>query len=288
VASTTDWHRHGRFDRTPVRGDASGVPLRRFPTRPPAASWVAAEPNPFGITEAVLGLLVGWVLSSVAVGIFGTVSGHPKNPGTFGSDVTNLIGLWCGLAGAALLAARRRRGATATARAGAVTGLSATYGLSFRLLDLPLGIAVGVASQYLLAPLLELPLLPFVPHLYHRLGQPARSLTSGVSGGGLVVLGLLICAGSPFFEELFFRGLLLRGLLGRLERHGVTASALASIVITGIVFGLVHFEPLQLIALCGFGMVLSYLAVATGRLGPGMVAHAAFNATTFVALASLH
>jgi membrane protease YdiL (CAAX protease family) len=202
--------------------------------------------------------------------------------------VTNLVGLWCGLAGAALFAARRRRTASdGPAPSDLSVGLSQAYGLRFRPVDLPLGIAVGVASQYLLAPLLELPLLPFVPHLFHRLGQPARSLTGGVSGTGLVVLGVLICAGSPFFEELFFRGLLLRGLLGRLAGLGVNASAISSIVVTGVVFGLVHFEPLQLIALCGFGMVLSYLATATGRLGPGMVAHAAFNATTFIALATL-
>jgi membrane protease YdiL (CAAX protease family) len=50
----------------------------------------------------------------------------------------------------------------------------------------------------------------------------------------------------------------------------------------------VHFEPLELLALSGFGMVLSALAIRTGRLGPGFVAHAVFNIVTFVPLALGH
>ena len=77
-----------------------------------------------------------------------------------------------------------------------------TYGLSIRLWPdlLLLGIALGVGAQFRLVPLLELPLLPFVPHLFHRLGQPARSLTVHVHGGGLVVLALLVWVGSPIVE----------------------------------------------------------------------------------------
>jgi membrane protease YdiL (CAAX protease family) len=54
--------------------------------------------------------------------------------------------------------------------------------------------------------------------------------------------------------------------------------------LTAVCFGLAHFEALQLIGLVGFGVVLGSLAWRTGRLGPGIVAHAAFNAVTFVAL----
>ena len=54
-----------------------------------------------------------------------------------------------------------------------------------------------------------------------------------------------------------------------------------AVVLVGIVFGLAHFEALQLIALAGFGILLGALATATGRLGPGIVTHASFNAVTF-------
>jgi membrane protease YdiL (CAAX protease family) len=38
-------------------------------------------------------------------------------------------------------------------------------------------------------------------------------------------------------------------------------------------------------ALAAFGAVLSWLAHRYGRLGPGLVAHATFNAITLLALA---
>ena len=48
----------------------------------------------------------------------------------------------------------------------------------------------------------------------------AQTVTGGVNGIGFVVLSLLICIGTPFFEELFFRGVILRGLLGAFRRGG--------------------------------------------------------------------
>jgi membrane protease YdiL (CAAX protease family) len=168
----------------------------------------------------------------------------------------------------------------------ALARLRDDYGLSLRPWpDIPLGIVLGVASQYLLVPLLELPLLPFVPHLFRRLGGPADQLTAGASGASLAVLGLLVCVGSPLVEELFFRGLLLRAVAGRFEKLTGPARSAVPVLLVGAVFGLAHFEALQLIGLVGFGVVLGTLAWRTGRLGPGIVAHAAFNTVTIVALA---
>jgi membrane protease YdiL (CAAX protease family) len=130
----------------------------------------------------------------------------------------------------------------------------------------------------------EAPLLPFVHNLYSRLGHPAQSLTSHAFGPGLVVLAVLVCVGSPVVEELFFRGLLLRALAGRLKDLGPRLGPATSIVVTALVFALVHFEALQFLGLAGFGVVLGYLAWRTGRLGPSIVAHMAFNTVTIVAI----
>lgn len=249
--------------------------------------------NGFGLEEAVLGLLAGMVLVSLAASLVGAAH-LPKGPGaTLATDGAGLAGWWMGFFGGVVVASRRREWAARDDEAGPaprrrlVQALRDDYGLSIRWWpDVPLGIAVGVASQYLLVPLLELPLVPFVPHLFHRLGHPAQSIVGQVHGPLLVVLGLLVCVGAPLFEELMFRGLLLRALAGRLARLGPRLGPVAATVLTGLVFGLVHFEALQFLALAGFGMVLCVLAWRTGRLGPGIVAHAAFNAVSLAVIAA--
>ncbi len=236
-----------------------------------------------GVALALLGILAGFLLGQLAVVLYASLSGHAGHPSGFGADVAGLIGLWVGFLGAVAIGSARR-GGNRPVRA----RLSDDYGLAIRLWpDVPLGIAVGVGAQYLLVPLLELPLLPFVPDLFTRLSQPAQQLTGDVHGAGLVVLGLLVCLGSPVVEELFFRGLLLRSLAGELVGR-VRAGVPAALGLTGVIFGLVHFEPLQFLGLAGFGVVLAVLAWRFGRLGPGIIAHVAFNTVTIVALASAH
>jgi membrane protease YdiL (CAAX protease family) len=43
------------------------------------------------------------------------------------------------------------------------------------------------------------------------------------------------------------------------------------------VFGLVHLQALQFLALTVIGLVLGALTLRTGRLGPAIWAHVAFN-----------
>ncbi|MGO9582894.1 MAG: lysostaphin resistance A-like protein [Acidimicrobiales bacterium] len=255
--------------------------------------------NSFGLVEAMFGLVAGFVLATLAVSAYAAAMSRGQHVSQYGEEVMSLIGLWIGLVGAVVVATRNAArdpagsgatpavgatGATGAARRG--TG-SIVLDYGFRLRpwpDVPLGIVVGVASQYLLVPVLEAPLLPFVHNLYSRLGHPAQSLTSHAFGPGLVVLAVLVCIGSPVVEELFFRGLLLRALAGRLRDLGPRLGPATSIVVTALVFALVHFEALQFLGLAGFGVVLGYLAWRTGRLGPSIVAHMAFNTVTIVAI----
>jgi membrane protease YdiL (CAAX protease family) len=269
-----------------------------------------APGNPFGVWEAAFGLVVGFLLSIVADSAYSALAGG--HPGSIGTDIADFVGLWTGFVGAAVIASRMRGSGwqpgvpaletpTAGASAGQAAGagpravtnarrrFAADFGVSIRLWpDVPLGVVVGVASQYVLVPVLELPLEPFVHNLSSKLGQPANNLLTPVSGTSLVVLTILVCVGSPLVEELFFRGLLLRGLLGRFDHLGRRLGPALSMAITGIVFGLVHFESLQFLGLAGFGMVLSYLAYRTGRLGASILAHVAFNTTTIIAFVLQH
>lgn len=251
--------------------------------------------NGFGLPEALIGLAAGFVLASVADGLF-AAGRHGSRPSGYGTDVASLIGLWCGLAAAAVVASIRHQRAERGSGAGDPRTaprlpalLARDYGVAIRPWpDVPLGVAVGLASQYGLVWLLELPLVPFVPHLFRRLGQPAANLTGDAHGIGLVVLGVLVCFGSPLIEELYFRGLLLRAVAAKVAALGPRLGPAAAALIVGVVFGLVHFEPLQFLALAGFGVVLSALAWRTGRLGAGVVAHVAFNTAAFISVVRGH
>lgn len=252
-----------------------------------AARLAAAPGNRFGALGGLCGIVGAEVVAAVALGVLAAAVGVHKNPSELAKDAVGLIGLWIGFVGTVVVTSASRSDGSRTLR----RSLVEDYGVAIRPIDVVIGLVVGLAGQYLLVPLLELPLLPFVPHLFQRLGQPARSLTAGESGAKLAVLGVLVCLGSPLVEELFFRGLFFRGLVGlarsRFQMHGAGGVVLAA-VISGAVFGLVHFEALQLIALAGFGVVLALLAALTGRLGAGIVAHIVFNTVTFVALATSH
>ncbi len=246
--------------------------------------------NPFGLPEAMFGVVAGFVLAFLAVSVYAALSPHPQHPSKYGEIVVSLVALWVGLVGSVVIATRLAARGHERESAGGIepkgTGsVVRDYGLRLRPWpDIPLGIVAGVLSQYLLVPVVEAPLVPFVHHLYTRLGHPAQSLTGNAFGPGLIVLAVLVCVGSPVVEELFFRGLLLRSLLGGSRHIGPRLGPWISIVFTALVFALVHFEALQFLGLAGFGAVLGYLAWRTGRLGPSIVAHMTFNTVTIIAI----
>jgi hypothetical protein len=96
----------------------------------------------------------------------------------------------------------------------------------------------------------------------------------------MVILLLLLAAGAPMVEELFFRGLVLRSLLGR-------TPVPVALVGSALLFALAHFEAAQFAGLAAFGVVLAVLAWRTGRLTPGIGAHAAFNTVAVLSVVHL-
>jgi membrane protease YdiL (CAAX protease family) len=92
--------------------------------------------------------------------------------------------------------------------------------------------------------------------------QPDKA---GVFAANVVVLVLL----GPFAEELFFRGVGVRVLM----RWG----GLAAILVTGVVFGLVHGILGALPPLVLFGIGLAWVRLRSASVWPVFIGHAVYN-----------
>ncbi|HXW33738.1 MAG TPA: type II CAAX endopeptidase family protein [Acidimicrobiales bacterium] len=233
---------------------------------------------------AIAGFAVGQVLGYVILVVVATLNGHTADYARLAAQavppawvvVSELVGLWIGFLGA-IAAAVTFRGT------GSVVN---DLGLRFSWWDLLIGPVVGFVGQVVLIPILYLPLYHLNPHIQHELSQPAQRLTGGFHGGNLFIIGFLTVVVVPLIEEMLFRGVLLRSFLRLFRSAGRFLGPAFAIILTGVLFGLAHFEPVQLLGLCAFGVVLSWLAYKLRRLGAGILAHATFNLIAVLAIAS--
>jgi membrane protease YdiL (CAAX protease family) len=98
------------------------------------------------------------------------------------------------------------------------------------------------------------------------------------AGAELAVFVVAVLVLAPIFEELVFRGLLLRALL-RLMSEGW------AIVVSALAFGAVHLlggnvagTLVAMPALVGLGLLAAWLAVRSGDLSRPILLHVGFNA----------
>ena len=156
------------------------------------------------------------------------------------------------------------------------------YGLSFRPIDL-IGIPIGVVTQLALVPLLYLPLESIWPATFgdDEIEKRARELYGNPSSASLVLLIVVVVVGAPLVEELVYRGLL-QGALGRTLHQW---RGWLAMVLVAALFAVVHFSPVEYPGLFLVGLVLGICALRTGRLGMGILTHAAFNAAALAVVA---
>jgi len=229
---------------------------------------------------AGLGFLGGQVLAAVTVAVAAALAGQyhqyaalaklAEPPTWF--VVSTLFGLWGGFLGAAVLASRLR----------GTKHLAPDLGIRFRWIDV-LGIPIGVAGQYLVA-LLYLPFESHIHNFHQQFSAPAQRLTGSAHGVGWFVIGAATVVGAPFFEELFFRGVLLRALARLFGHWGRWVGPALAVVVSGLLFGAIHAELLQFAGLTVFGLILGTVSYRTGRLGMNIVAHGAFNLLALTAV----
>jgi uncharacterized protein len=238
----------------------------------PAAGPPALPPDNvpvrWGMGDAVLGQVLALVVPTVVAVVALALSGRDDLEDIpLWATALFQVPLWAGLLGAPLWATylKGRR------------SLAEDFGLRMKPMDVPLGLAVGFVGQIVLLLLLSL-----VYHLLgidlDKVGETAEELTEGATNAvGVLLLVLIVGFAAPVFEELFYRGLWLRAI----ERR---AGTVVAVIGSSVLFGLVHFEPYDLPALIGFGVIAAVLTVRTGRLGPAIWAHVAFNLTAVVGL----
>ena len=111
-----------------------------------------------------------------------------------------------------------------------------------------------------------------------KIEQRARDTVDN-AGGGVVLIVLVVVVGAPLVEELIYRGLLQGAFTRRL-------SDWIGVVIVAAWFAVVHFQPVETPGLFAVGLVLGACAVRARRLGLGVVAHMAFNATGLILVAA--
>jgi membrane protease YdiL (CAAX protease family) len=110
----------------------------------------------------------------------------------------------------------------------------------------------------------------------HEPSTPEQVM-SCVRGSALNLLGPVVILVAPFGEELFFRGLLYKGL--RRSR-----SVAVSVAISSGAFGLVHVYPVLILPLAVVGAGLAIVYERRQSLLASMVAHATFNLLGFITI----
>jgi membrane protease YdiL (CAAX protease family) len=223
----------------------------------------------WGLGDAALGWVVAQIGGAIAAAIVLAI-----NDDTTDFEDLSLawvavaqLGLWFGMLGVPLVASKLKG-----------HGPVRDYGLRSEGWDAPLGFAAGIVTQLLLIPLLYGPIFWLTDLDSSDLEDPARGLTDRATGSlGVVMLIIIVGIGAPVVEEIFYRGLLQRSLE---RRFGVWPGILGS----ALLFGVSHFQLLQLPALVLFGVVLGLLAQRTGRLAAPIAAHIVFNMTTVLFL----
>lgn len=117
--------------------------------------------------------------------------------------------------------------------------------------------ALMMAASVVLEPLYEL--LP-VPH--QNFGR-----------GGWAFAAVVVIA--PLFEEWICRGLIFGSLR---SRYGVVRS----VVLSALVFGLMHVQPVPVLNAFVLGLVLAFIYHKTNSLWSSVILHALYNGTAYV------
>jgi membrane protease YdiL (CAAX protease family) len=243
----------------------------------PERSWIPPRHNHEhamrGGGIAFVGFVAAVITSALAVLAFDLFGGSVHS---LGALCAGQAALWACLFGSCKLAVRRHGN-------GSLRELG-LEGLSRR--QVGAGLLIGLIAR-LGAGALTVALVQLFRHEHWRSNaEPALHLNDSVLS--VIVLTAILVVGAPFFEELFFRGLVQGAFTNRF-------SARIALFGTAVCFGLVHYRVgmtaaqgfITVVTIGATGLVLGATKWHYEKLGPGMVAHAFFNAVVVVVLVTL-
>jgi len=232
-------------------------------------------PTRWGVGDAMAGLLIANAAALLIGAAILAATGYIEEGAASELPLTMIallqIPLWAGYLGAPLWAAKRKG-----------NGVVADFGFGMEGWDVLRGLGAGLGTQIVAIPVLYILIFAISDALgwdYDQdLSGAARELTDKATDPvGVVLLVLIVAIAAPIIEELFFRGLLLRAIE---KRSGPTWA----LWVSSLIFGAVHLQLLQFPALTLIGLVLGWLTLRYGRLGPAIWAHIAFNSVATVTL----
>lgn len=121
--------------------------------------------------------------------------------------------------------------------------------------------------------LLDTVLISFLESILSLSVWEEKAFTDMVSGN--LAAAISICILAPLFEEMIFRGVLLRGFLAQHTRW-------AAISFSALFFGVAHFNIYQFALAFLLGLLLGWLFERSRSLIPCIALHAAINTCVFV------
>ncbi|WP_026820924.1 CPBP family intramembrane glutamic endopeptidase [Arthrobacter castelli] len=261
----------------------------------------------WGLPDAALGLLA-FMLVPLAGGVLVAVLGGGQL--TPPLILLSLVVVWVTILGVCLLVSRLR----------GYGSLAKDFGLRFKWIDIAIGIGCGIVARLMILGLTALLVFLWPPPDGHMpttnigvflTGDTLWLIINAFIGGVLI---------APVLEELFFRGFILRAVQNAwwLRRQkpmpasapvaappmnavpsrirqavpgrSLKAASTAAVLISAVVFSLVHAGSVPdlystvilLVSIFVMGIVCATLTVLTGRLGPAIVTHMAFNGIAMV------
>lgn len=143
----------------------------------------------------------------------------------------------------------------------------ASVGATVGLLALP--ILMMVPMIVLLDAAVNWVLMQVLPMSAEESNWLEHGLTSGIGSW------VLVCAIAPMVEEMFFRGILLRGMLKRYPPAD-------AIVYSAFVFGFAHLNVYQFVIAFLMGLFAAALYRRTQSLWPGILLHAGLNTAVMI------